>query len=209
MRKESRGLVAAGLAAAIAMFGQTPAPKLEFEVASIKPAPPFSPAMMQAGKMHLGMNIDGARVDIGGMPIVALLPQAFRVKQYQVVGASVPEIMNVNGERWDILAKLPEGATQEQIPDMLLSLLVDRFKMTYHRETRQLSVYGLIVGKNGTKLKDVSAEPDAPFPEGPNTVSMNNGSGPVRINQDGGGRGGGFGPGRGKSATITSLNSDR
>jgi uncharacterized protein (TIGR03435 family) len=205
MRKKSPGLVAASLVATIAIFGQPPAPKLEFEVASIKPAPPFNPAMMQPDKMHLGMNIDGARVDIGGMPIIALLPQVFRVKQYQVAGASMPDLINsMNGERWDILAKLPEGATQEQVPDMLLSLLVDRFKMTYHRETRQLPVYGLIVGKNGTKLKDVSDEPDAPFPEGPNTVSMNNGSGPVRINQDGGGRGGGFGPGRGKSATIIS-----
>lgn len=184
--------------AAIAAFGQPPAPKLEFEVASIKPAPPFNPAMMQSGKMHLGISIDSAMVDIGGMPIIALLPTAFRVKQYQVAGAGPgPDFMNT--ERWDIVAKLPDGATQDQVPDMLLALLVDRFKLAYHRENKQLSVYALVVGKGGVKLKDTSSEPDAPVPDGPNTVSMNDGRGQVRISQEGG-RGGG----RGGSATISS-----
>src|SRR5271170_6198092 len=161
MRTKLPGLICACLAAAaIAMSGQAPAPKLEFEVASIKPAPPFNPAMMQSGKMHIGMNIDGALVDIGGMPILALLPQVFRVKQYQVAGLRTgPDLMNT--DRWDIQAKLPAGATPDQVPDMLLALLVDRFKMTYHRENKQLSVYGLVVGKSGIKMKETSSEPDA------------------------------------------------
>src|SRR5271163_446321 len=140
MRTKLPGLICACLAAAaIAMSGQAPAPKLEFEVASIKPAPPFNPAMMQSGKAHLGINIDSARIDIGGMPIMALLPTVFRVKQYQVAGAGPgPDFMSM--DRWDILAKLPEGATQDQVPEMLLALLVDRFKLTYHRENKQLSV---------------------------------------------------------------------
>jgi uncharacterized protein (TIGR03435 family) len=185
-------------ATAIAMFGQAPAPKLEFEVASIKPAPPPNPAMKESGRMHVGINIDNARVDIGGMPIIALLPTVFRVKQYQVTGAGPgPDFMNM--ERWDIVAKLPEGATQDQVPDMLLALLVDRFKLAYHRENKQLSVYALVVGKGGVKLKDTSSEPDIPIPDGPNTVTMNDGRGQVRLSQEGE-RGGG----RGKSQTISS-----
>jgi uncharacterized protein (TIGR03435 family) len=199
MRKQRLGLVCGCLATtAIAMFGLATAPKLEFEVASIKPAPPFNPAMMQSGKMHLGINIDSARVDIGGMPIMALLPTVFRVKQYQVTGAGPgPDFMNM--DRWDIVAKLPEGATQDQVPDMLLALLVDRFRLAYHRENKQFSVYGLVVGKGGVKLKDTSSEPDIPVPDGPSTVTMNDGRGQVRISQEGG-RGGG----RGGSATISS-----
>src|ERR1700722_10783205 len=114
MYKKLLGLVSAGLATApLAMFGQAPKPKLEFEVASIKPAPQPTPALMQAGKIHIGMNIDGARVDIGGMPIMALLPQVFRVKQYQVSGAGTgPDFNFMNTDRWDILAKLPDGATE-------------------------------------------------------------------------------------------------
>ena len=62
-----RGFVCAGLAAAaIVMWAQgPPAPKPEFEVASVKKAPPITPALIQSGQMHIGMNIDGARVDIG------------------------------------------------------------------------------------------------------------------------------------------------
>jgi len=202
MRTKLPGLICACLAAAaIAMSGQAPAPKLEFEVASIKPAPPFNPAMMQSGKMHIGMNIDGALVDIGGMPILALLPQVFRVKQYQVAGLRTgPDLMNT--DRWDIQAKLPAGATPDQVPDMLLALLVDRFKMTYHRENKQLSVYGLVVGKSGIKMKETSSEPDAAVPDGPGVVTMNDGRGQVRMSQDFG-RGGGRG-GLGGSATISS-----
>ncbi len=206
MLKKLLGLFCGGLAiAAIAMFGQAPAPKanpkLEFEVASIKPAPQLTPALVQSGKMHIGMNIDGARVDIGGMPIMSLLPQVFRVKQYQISGlGNGMDFMNT--ERWDILAKLPDGATEDQVPDMLLALLVDRFKLAYHRENKERPVYALVVGKSGTKLKDASSEPDAPVPDSANTMVLNNGAGQVRISQDAG-QGGGPG-GRGGSMTISS-----
>jgi uncharacterized protein (TIGR03435 family) len=214
MFKKLLGLAGASLVtAAIAMWGQAPAPKvdpqpapkLEFEVASIKLAPQLTPALMQSGKMHIGMNIDGARVDIGGMPIASLLPQVFHVKQYQIAGAGTgTDFMNT--ERWDILAKLPEGATEDQVPDMLLALLVDRFKLAYHRENRERPIYALIVGKTGTKLKDTSSEADAPPPDNASAVVLNNGAGQVRISQDGGGRGGfGGGPGgRGGSMSISS-----
>jgi uncharacterized protein (TIGR03435 family) len=156
--------------------------------------------------MHIGMNIDGARVDIGGMPIMALLPQVFRVKQYQISGAGTqarPGLGSgmdfMNTDRWDILAKLPDGATEDQVPDMLLALLVDRFKLAYHRENKELAVYALVVGKGGSKLKDTSAEPDAPLADLPGATVINSGNGQqVRINQEGG-RGGGRG-----GATISS-----
>jgi uncharacterized protein (TIGR03435 family) len=182
------------------MFGQAP-PKLEFEVASIKPAPQLTPALVQSGKMHIGMNIDGARVDIGGMPIMSLLPQVFRVKQYQISGLGTGmDFMNT--DRWDILAKLPDGATEDQVPDMLLALLVDRFKLAYHRENKERPVYALVVGKTGTKLKEASSEPDAPVPDSASTMVINNGAGQVRISQDAG-RGGGPG-GRGGSMSVSS-----
>jgi hypothetical protein len=48
--------------AAGSLPGQTPS----FDVASIKPSETITPAMIQAGKLHVGMKIDGARVDITG-----------------------------------------------------------------------------------------------------------------------------------------------
>jgi uncharacterized protein (TIGR03435 family) len=58
------------------------------------------------------------------------------------------------GERWDIQAKLPEGGTPAQIPAMLQSLLVERFKAAVHRETKEHPVYALVVGKGGPKMKE-------------------------------------------------------
>ncbi len=66
-------------------YSQTPAPEqkpagLQFEVASIKPAVPPNPAAFQAGKIHVGMNIDAARVDIGFLSLSDLTQAAFKVK---------------------------------------------------------------------------------------------------------------------------------
>jgi len=195
----------AGFLLAAAMFGQAPvphsSPKLEFEVASIKPAAALNPDAIRSGKLRIGMNVDGARVSISGMPIFALLPQVFRVKQYQISGGGTAADF-INTERWDIEAKLPDGATEDQVPDMLLNLLMDRFKLAYHRENRERSVYALIVGKTGSKLKEAAPEADAPAadsskPDG--AIVMNTGQGEVRIQQEGGGRGMGRG-----GATVSS-----
>jgi len=143
---------------ALPVLAQNPASAPAFEVASIKPAPPVSalPALLQAGKLHVGMSIDGARVDIGFMALGALIPMAFRVKFYQVTG---PDWMGQ--EQFDILAKIPDGVSKDQVPEMLQALLAERFKLAVHRETKELPVYALVVGKNGIKMKE--ADPaDAP-----------------------------------------------
>ena len=75
---------------------------------------------MQAGKMHVGMKVDAARVDIGYLSLADLIMTAYKVKAHQVVG---PDWMRT--DRFDILAKMPEGATKEQVPEMLQGLLAD------------------------------------------------------------------------------------
>lgn len=67
-------------------FGQAPAAALSFEVATIKPAEPITPVLITSGKAHIGMSVQGTRVDIGQMPLSALIQQAFKVKPYQVSG---------------------------------------------------------------------------------------------------------------------------
>jgi uncharacterized protein (TIGR03435 family) len=140
------------LAAGVAM-GQTAA----FEVASVKPAAPLGRGQLLSGQTHIGMSIDAARVDIGGMSLADLIRVAYRVKLYQVSG---PDWMA--SERFDVLAKLPEGASREQVPEMLQALLAERFKLTVHRESKEHAVYALVVGKNGPKLKESAPDADAP-----------------------------------------------
>jgi uncharacterized protein (TIGR03435 family) len=167
------------------LLAQTPA--LVFEVATIKPAPPLNPAMMMAGKMHVGMKIDAAKVDIGYMSIADLIRTAYNVKDYQVTG---PDFMKT--ERFDIMAKLPEGGTKEQVPDMLKALLADRFKLTVHKDSKVNPVYALVVAKGGSKLKEAEPDPvaveDAPAAKGEKTIETLQGT--MRIKQSADGQGG-------------------
>jgi uncharacterized protein (TIGR03435 family) len=112
---------------------------------------------MQAGKFNVGMKIDKARVNIGFLSLSDLITIAFKVKSYQISG---PDWLGA--QRFDIQATLPEGATEEQVPEMLQSLLADRFGLKIHHSSKEASVYALVVAKGGPKLKD--AEPDDPPP---------------------------------------------
>jgi uncharacterized protein (TIGR03435 family) len=157
------------LAVATAAFAQPPAAPpvtpLAFEVASIKPAPPLDPAAIMSGKAHIGLSVDKARVDMGGMSLMALVCYAYKVKPYQIAGNPDWMSAGMNADRFDIVAKMPEAANQDQVPEMVQSLLADRFKLTLHKEKRDTPVYALIVGKGGPKLKE--AEPDPAEPPKP------------------------------------------
>ncbi len=123
---------------------------MEFEVASIKPAVTV-PGQIVATPYH--MKVDGARVDIGPAPLDILICYAYGVKAYQV---SVPAALNK--ARFDVLAKIPEGASKQQVPEMLQSLLADRFKLVFHRENREFAIYALVVANGGPKLQEPVGE---------------------------------------------------
>jgi uncharacterized protein (TIGR03435 family) len=142
----------------LAALAQTPAPKPAFEVASIRTASLPTPEQFRSGHIHLGIKVDKAAVDIGAMSIADLLPYAFRVKAYQISGPAW-----MHEARWDISAKLPDGASPDQVPEMLQALLTDRFKLAVHREMRDLPVYELVAGKGGPKLEPAAAA-DEPAP---------------------------------------------
>ena len=163
-------------------FGQAPA----FEVATIKPASMPTPADVAAGKLHVGMTVDAQRVDIGFLSLSDLITIAYRVKRYQVVG---PDWMS--GQRFDVQGKIPEGASRDQVPEMLQALLAERFKLAVHRDTKEHAVYALVVGKGGPKLKEAAPDADPPSSE-----AGGGGGVGVKVNREGrggvivGGRGG-------------------
>ena len=122
-------------------------PQRSFEVASIKTAPPYTMENVHSGKMKLGLKVDGARVEFGATQLTELIARAYRVRTFQVSGPGW-----MSDERYDIIAKLPEGSTPDQIPEMLQSLLAERFKLTIHRVTKEFGVYALVVAKDGMRL---------------------------------------------------------
>ncbi len=160
-----------------AAVAQQPPARLEFEVASVKP----SAEILDSAK--IGMHVDGAQVSFTSYSLRDYVRIAYRMKDYQVVGPDW-----ISNERFDIVAKLPQGATREQVPDMVQNLLADRFKVVFHREKKEFPVYALVVGKGGSKLKesnlegltaaDLSKPPDSVAASGSaNGVSVNLGQG--------------------------------
>ncbi len=65
---------------------------------------------------------------------------------------------------FDIAAVLPAGATRSDVPTLIRSLLVDRFKMSAHIETGKSPGYGLVVGKSGHKMRAVPQGLSLPSP---------------------------------------------
>jgi uncharacterized protein (TIGR03435 family) len=170
-------------------WAQAPAAGPVFEVATIKVAEPPNIAKMSAGKLRIGMKIEAGRVDAGFMSLADLIQAAYKVKSYQVSG---PDWMN--SQRFDVLAKMPEGSTKEQVPDMLKALLAERFKLVVHKESKEHSMYALIVGKGGLKLKEslpdaVVAADAPPPPPAAGTTSITTNTGTMSIKQNGDGRG--------------------
>ncbi len=177
--------------AAGTLCGQTPPAGPTFKTASVKASVPITsltPAMLQSGKVHLGMTIDGSSVDIGFMPLADLIRTAYDVKPYQISG---PDWMA--SQRFDIAAKLPEGATKEQVPAMLQALLADKFKLSIHREKKDHPVYALVVDKGGPKLKASDPEVVKPKEEKPKSGTapgtvLDGPAGPVRMSMSAAGQ---------------------
>src|ERR1041384_5429327 len=152
-----RLLIVSTLLAAGTALAQTPPAKLAFEVASIKPAEQLDPAKMRSGQARVGVKIDQARVDIGFLSTAELIRMAYKLKSYQLIG---PEWLTAfTAQRWDIMATMPPGADNAQVPEMLQTLLAERFKLEFHRESKEHNAYALTVAKTGLKMKE--AAPDA------------------------------------------------
>jgi uncharacterized protein (TIGR03435 family) len=125
--------------------------------------------------------VDKAQVDIRMLTLADLIRMANKLKSHQL---QPPAWMNE--QRWEIVGKMPDGATEEQVPEMLQALLADRFKLAVHKESKEQSVYALVVAKGGHKLKQWTPEADGPPIEGGTVIG--NGTSSVRMNgnmQDG------------------------
>jgi uncharacterized protein (TIGR03435 family) len=93
------------------LVGQEPIVRPAFEVAVIKPAGPFSLDKMFAGQVHMG-SIKASEATFQFVSLADLLTYAYHVKPYQISGPTW-----LRDGRWDIVVKLPEGASQNQVPE--------------------------------------------------------------------------------------------
>jgi uncharacterized protein (TIGR03435 family) len=139
------------------------APKLQFEVASIRPT---TPEVATGAAATAGLRIDGAQFR-ASMPLRGLVVIAYKTRPYQF---EAPEWMS--SQWYEIAATLPEGHTQvDEVREMLQALLAERFHMKTHRETKDLLVYALTVAKGGIQAKEDPLDPVEPSVEAVSTGS--------------------------------------
>jgi uncharacterized protein (TIGR03435 family) len=149
-------------------LGQQPDSRLTFEVASIRPAAPQAVGRMMMGGGGGPGTPDPGRMRFSNMPLNMLIMRAYNVQSFQVSGPSW-----MNSEHFDVIAKVPDGATKEDAQVMLQNLLADRFKLKLHKESKQAPIYELVVAKSGIRMKEASRTAGAPAegagrpPEGP------------------------------------------
>src|SRR3954470_17338525 len=114
--------------------------------------PKFETASVERMERSIIHNSLGpGTVTFRGDPLRIVLAEAFQVKGYQITGPSW-----LDDDCFEIVAKMPEGATSDQIPAMLQALLAERFKLVAHKEDRPRPVYALVVDKGGPKFKEAS-----------------------------------------------------
>ena len=191
-----RGMWCAGLLALTVWTGaaQTGPASPAFDVASVKQAAPITGGRIMVRMQGGPGSPDPGQITYTNVSMKNLLMTAYNVKGYQVSGPAW-----LDGERYDIVAKIPKGATKEEFQMMLQNMLAERFKLKLHRESKDLPIYALVVAKSGLKMKE--SPKDEPAPDAANG-GPGSGPGPnagepqIKIGKDGmpqmpaGGRGG-------------------
>jgi uncharacterized protein (TIGR03435 family) len=120
----------------------------EFEVVSVKPN--------KSGSNGSHTNSDRGRMTATNVSLKNLIMRGYALKDYQVEG---PDWLT--SERFDMVAKFPEALPDDRekyaaaLTAMMRKMLEDRFKLTVHRTQKVFPVYGLTVGRNGIKFKEV------------------------------------------------------
>jgi uncharacterized protein (TIGR03435 family) len=126
-----------------ALHAQAP---LRFEVASVKRAVPGTPGARMGfppGGRFVGDNV----------ALTFVLQRVYGVRDFQIIAEPQWKAIIDDGynSRYLIEGRGPESATQEELKEMVKTLLGERFGLRLHKETRVLPVYALLRADGGVK----------------------------------------------------------
>jgi uncharacterized protein (TIGR03435 family) len=122
-----------------------------FEVATIKPSQPGRPGKLI--RVQTGRHISTLNTSLSD-----LISFAYGVHAHQITGG--PDWLET--DKYDLAAQ-PDGEGEpndKQWKMMLQKLLADRFKLTFHHDKKELTVYAIVVGKTGSKLTKSEGDPN-------------------------------------------------
>jgi uncharacterized protein (TIGR03435 family) len=155
-------LVAAGL------YGQA---RPAFVVASVKSSGPQARGPQITGVLQGGPGSpDPERITGTRITLQRFLREAYGVDFDQIQGPAW-----MADERYDIVAKVPPGATKEQLKLMLQGLLEERFKLALHLAKKDFPVYEITIAKGGLKLKEITDTLEPSLPGNPRPQADGNG----------------------------------
>jgi uncharacterized protein (TIGR03435 family) len=133
-----------GLLALCAGVGKCADPP-RFDVASVKRI-----ALEYPHRGGLKREITATSVSFHTATLGNLFEWAYGMTIYQVIG---PSWLNwPTDAAYDVDAKTSSPASEDQLKQMMQSLMVERFQLRFHRETRDTVVYTLVIAKGGHKL---------------------------------------------------------
>jgi uncharacterized protein (TIGR03435 family) len=134
-----------------------------FEVVSIRPVPPDT-----EGRISEPV---GTEFRAHAMQLSILVQMTFGINANQI---EMPEW--AQGVKFDIAAKTGSNVplTYEQMKPLMEKMLAERFKMTYHRETRAVQGYNMVAAKGGLKLEEAQPGSSKGGGGGPGAIDMPN-----------------------------------
>ncbi|SRR5579871_604246 len=143
--------------------------KKEFEVATVKASPAPDGRGFMVGCRGGAGTADPTTYRCTNMSLTNMVTMAYEMDYYRVTAPDWAETT-----RFELNARVPEGATKKDQAEMLRHLLEDRFKLVVHHESKEIVQYDLVVGKGGSKLKP-AVEPS----------TDNSPRGPIKLGEDG------------------------
>jgi uncharacterized protein (TIGR03435 family) len=130
-----------------AAFSQSTDNSSAFDSADVHVSPSATNPTMRGGALR------GGRYEVRTATMVDLLSAAYNMEPDKILGG--PSWLD--WDRFDVLAKAPQGTTQESLNAMLRNLLADRFKLAVHKDTKPMPAFVLTAGKGKPKMKEASA----------------------------------------------------
>ncbi len=131
------------LAGANVLCGQAADAPVAFDVASVK--------MVGAGegKGRELITPSPSGVTLRNVHLRNAIGWAYHLQAIQVIGPGW-----LDSDTYDIAAKAATAVPQEQLRQMMQTLLAERFKLTAHRDSKEMPAYVLSIAKGGHKLKE-------------------------------------------------------
>ena len=129
-----------------------PNAKPKFDVVTVKPSDPNRP-----GKLF---TVRGRHVMTINTTLNDLITFAYGLHAKQIINA--PDWFGTDKFDIDGVPDIEGQPNSKQMKLLIQSALTDRFKLTFHHEQKELSVYAITVGKSGPKMTETTHQPNDP-----------------------------------------------